>query len=74
MPMRKVEEANLPHLETGMALQYTIGEGKGRQFAENLSVIEGTKAVRVCSRSRVGSKLNAKITPEVRGIWRRRAE
>ena len=45
MPMRKGEEAKLPHLETGMALRYTIGEGKGRHFAENLSVIEGTKAV-----------------------------
>jgi CspA family cold shock protein len=44
IPMRKVEEANLPHLETRTALRYTIGDEKGRQFAENLSLIESPKA------------------------------
>lgn len=43
LPQRKVDEANLPRLETGMALQYSVGEDRGRTFAENLSVIETTK-------------------------------
>lgn len=42
IPMSKVGEAKLPHLETRMALRYSIGEGKGREI---LSVIEGTKVV-----------------------------
>jgi len=43
LPQRKVEDAKLPRLETGMALRYSVGEERGRKFAENLSVIETAK-------------------------------
>ena len=43
LPQRKVEEAKLPRLETGTALHYSVGEERGRKFAENLSVIETAK-------------------------------
>ncbi|RYE64641.1 MAG: cold-shock protein [Oxalobacteraceae bacterium] len=35
----KVEEANLPTLENGIALRYSIGSRNGKVFAEGLSVI-----------------------------------
>jgi cold shock CspA family protein len=35
----KVEEANLPTLESGTALQYSIGARNGKAFAEGLSIV-----------------------------------
>nr|WP_274598301.1 cold-shock protein [Rhizobium sp. CFBP 8752] len=40
----KVEEANLPTLENGIALRYSIGSRNGKVFAEGLSVISKPKA------------------------------
>lgn len=37
--LSKVEEANLPTLESGTALQYSIGSRSGKVFAEGLSII-----------------------------------
>ncbi|RZJ77376.1 MAG: cold shock domain-containing protein, partial [Chryseobacterium sp.] len=41
----KVEEANLPTLENGIALRYSIGSRNGKVFAEGLSVISKPKAL-----------------------------
>jgi CspA family cold shock protein len=39
----RVEEANLPTVETGMALQYTLGSNGGKILADNPSVIPAAK-------------------------------
>ena len=44
--LSKVEEANLPTLESGTALQYSIGSRNGKVFAEGLSIIFRPKALR----------------------------
>jgi CspA family cold shock protein len=41
--LSKVEEANLPTLESGTALQYSIGSRSGKVFAEGLSIISRPK-------------------------------
>jgi len=41
--LTKVQEANLPTLEAGTSLQYSIGTRNGKKFAESLSVL--SKAV-----------------------------
>jgi hypothetical protein len=40
------EEANLPTLESGTALQYSIGSRNGKVFAEGLTIISRPKALR----------------------------
>jgi cold shock CspA family protein len=42
----KVEEASLPTLESGTALQYSIGSRNGKIFAEGLSIVSKPKARR----------------------------
>lgn len=37
--LKKVQEANLPTLEAGTALQYSIGSRNGKHFAEGLSAL-----------------------------------
>jgi CspA family cold shock protein len=37
--LTKVQEANLPTLEAGTALQYSIGARNGKTFAEGLSIL-----------------------------------
>jgi cold shock CspA family protein len=44
--LKKVEEANLPTLESGAALQYSIGSRSGKVFAEGLSIVSQPKALR----------------------------
>ncbi len=44
--LSKVEEANLPTLESGTALQYSIGSRNGKIFAEGLSIVPTTTARR----------------------------
>jgi cold shock CspA family protein len=44
--LSKVEEANLPTLESGAALQYSIGSRNGKVFAEDLSIVSKLKAPR----------------------------
>ena len=44
--LSKVEEANLPTLESGVVLQYSIGSRNGKVFAEGLSIISRPKALR----------------------------
>ncbi|MGM4915452.1 cold-shock protein [Rhizobium sp. 768_B6_N1_8] len=44
--LSKVEEANLPTLESGTALQYSIGSRNGKVFAEGLSIVPRPKALR----------------------------
>lgn len=44
--LSKVEEANLPTLESGTALQYSIGSRNGKVFAEGLSIVSKPKAPR----------------------------
>jgi len=41
--LSKVEEANLPTLESGTALQYSIGSRHGKVFAESLSLVSKPK-------------------------------
>jgi CspA family cold shock protein len=43
--LSKVEEANLPTLESGTALQYSIGSRNGKVFAEGLSIVSKPKAL-----------------------------
>lgn len=44
--LSKVEEANLPTLESGTALQYSIGSRNGKVFAEGLSILSKPKPFR----------------------------
>jgi cold shock CspA family protein len=44
--LTKVEEANLPTLESGTQLQYSIGSRNGKVFAEGLSIVSKPKAPR----------------------------
>lgn len=44
--LSKVEEANLPTLESGTALRYSIGSRNGKVFAEGLSIFSKPKAFR----------------------------
>jgi CspA family cold shock protein len=44
--LSKVEDAKLPTLETGTALQYSIGSRNGKVFAEGLSIVSRPKALR----------------------------
>ena len=44
--LSKVEEANLPTLESGSALRYAIGSRNGKVFAEGLSIVSKPKAHR----------------------------
>ena len=44
--LTKVEEANLPTLESGTALQYSIGSRNGKVVAEGLSIVPRPKALR----------------------------
>ena len=44
--LSKVEEANLPTLESGAALQYSIGSRNGKVFAEGVSIVSKPKAPR----------------------------
>lgn len=44
--LSKVEEANLPTLESGTQLQYSIGSRNGKVFAEGLSIVSKPKARR----------------------------
>jgi CspA family cold shock protein len=44
--LSKVEEANLPTLESGTVLQYSIGSRNGKVFAGGLSIISRRKALR----------------------------
>jgi CspA family cold shock protein len=44
--LSKVEEANLPTLESGTPLQYSIGSRNGKVFAEGLSIVSKPKALR----------------------------
>ncbi len=44
--LTKVQEANLPTLESGTALQYSIGARNGKVFAEGLSIVSKPKAPR----------------------------
>jgi len=44
--LSKVEEANLPTLESGTALQYSIGSRNGKVFAEGLSIFSKPTARR----------------------------
>lgn len=44
--LTKVQEANLPTLESGTALQYSIGSRNGKIFAEGLSIVSKPKALR----------------------------
>lgn len=37
--LSKVKEANLPTLEAGTALEYSIGSRSGKRFAEGLSLL-----------------------------------
>jgi len=36
--LSKVQESNLPTLETGAAIQYSLGHRHGKAYAENLSM------------------------------------
>lgn len=42
--LTKVQEANLPTLESGTALEYSIGSRNGKVFAERLSIVSKPKA------------------------------
>ena len=44
--LSKVQEANLPTLESGTALQYSIGSRNGKVFAEGLSILSKPKTPR----------------------------
>jgi CspA family cold shock protein len=44
--LAKVQEANLPTLESGTAIQYSIGSRNGKVFAEGLSIVSKPKALR----------------------------
>ncbi|MGO4567612.1 cold-shock protein [Rhizobium sp. 2YAF20] len=44
--LSKAEEANLPTLESGTALQYSIGSRNGKVFAEGLSIVSKPRAPR----------------------------
>jgi CspA family cold shock protein len=44
--LSKVEEANLPTLESGTALRYSLGSRSGKTFAEGLSIVSKPKALR----------------------------
>lgn len=44
--LSKVEDAKLPTLESGTALQYSIGSRNGKLFAEGLSIGPRPKALR----------------------------
>jgi CspA family cold shock protein len=37
--LTKVQEANLPTLEAGTSLQYSVGSRNGKSFAEGLSLV-----------------------------------
>ena len=39
LALKQVQQSRLPTLESGMALQFTIGGKEGKAFAEDLSVI-----------------------------------
>lgn len=41
--LSKVQESNLPTLETGTSLQYSLGTKNGKAFAEGLSLIAPTR-------------------------------
>lgn len=43
--LSKVEDAKLPTLESGTALQYSIGSRNGKLFAEGLSIVPRPKAL-----------------------------
>ena len=42
----KVQEANLPTLESGTALQYSVGSRNGKVFAEGLSIVSKPRSPR----------------------------
>ncbi|EJC64590.1 cold shock protein [Rhizobium leguminosarum bv. viciae WSM1455] len=42
----KVEEAKLPTLESGTALEYSVGSRNAKLFAEGLAIISRAKALR----------------------------
>lgn len=44
--LTKVQEANLPTVESGTALQYSIGSRNGKVFAEGLSIVSKPKTPR----------------------------
>lgn len=39
LPLKSVEAAKLPRLETGMTLNYAVTESRGLKFADNLSIV-----------------------------------
>ncbi|TQX84340.1 MULTISPECIES: cold shock domain-containing protein [Rhizobium] len=39
LPLKSVEAAKLPRLETGVTLNYALAESRGRKFADSLSIV-----------------------------------
>lgn len=69
--LTKVQEANLPTLESGTALQYSIGSRNGKIFAEGLSIVSKPKALR---REPGSDDLSSNFETEFEkewGLWRR---
>lgn len=62
--LSKVQDANLPTLETGTALHYTIGTKGGKVFAEALSLHTPTKLVDQAVRPLTGADTGAAFEEE----------
>ena len=59
LPLKSVEHAKLPKLDTGVALSFTVAEVKGRKFAQNLVVLAPMNNIR-----RSGTGARSAIDPD----------
>jgi CspA family cold shock protein len=55
LSLKSVEAAKLPRLETGIILNYSVAESRGRKFADNLSIIPSVSVETSPSKPNVGA-------------------